>query len=79
MDLDLIGKRTLVTGSSSGLGEAIAKMLAREGADVIVHGRDVSRVEGVANAISDAGGRADQALGDLTTDAGDCRRRRVSR
>lgn len=70
MDLDLKGKRALVTGSSSGLGEAIAKMLAAEGADVIVHGRDASRVEAVANAISEAGGRADQALGDLTTDAG---------
>jgi 3-oxoacyl-[acyl-carrier protein] reductase len=70
MDLDLKGRRALITGSSSGLGEAIAKMLAREGADVIVHGRDCSRVEAVANTISGAGGRADQALGDLTTDAG---------
>ncbi|WP_081440944.1 SDR family NAD(P)-dependent oxidoreductase [Ancylobacter novellus] len=40
MDLQLHGKRALVTGSTGGLGEAIAKMLAAEGAAVIVHGRD---------------------------------------
>jgi NAD(P)-dependent dehydrogenase (short-subunit alcohol dehydrogenase family) len=70
MNLDLKGKRALVTGSSSGLGESIATMLALEGADVVVHGRNASRVETVAAAIAQAGGRADQALGDLTTDAG---------
>jgi len=40
MDLKLKGKRALVTGSSSGLGKAIAKMLAHEGAAVVIHGRD---------------------------------------
>jgi 3-oxoacyl-[acyl-carrier protein] reductase len=72
MDLNLKGKRALVTGSSSGLGEAIVTMLAREGVDVIVHGRngDASRVDAIARAISATGGRAGQALGDLGTDAG---------
>nr|WP_306663503.1 SDR family NAD(P)-dependent oxidoreductase [Streptomyces sabulosicollis] len=40
MDLRPTGKRALVTGSSSGLGEAIAKRMATDGAEVIVHGRD---------------------------------------
>jgi 3-oxoacyl-[acyl-carrier protein] reductase len=68
MDLQLTGRRALVTGSSSGLGEAIAKALAAEGADVVVHGRDRPRTEAVATAIRAAGARA--AIGDLTTDAG---------
>jgi len=42
MDIQLKGKRALVTGSSSGLGEAIAKMLASEGAMVIIHERTLN-------------------------------------
>ncbi|MEL7029637.1 MAG: SDR family NAD(P)-dependent oxidoreductase, partial [Pseudomonadota bacterium] len=58
MNLDLDGKRALVTGSSSGLGEAIAKALAAEGAAVVVHGRRQGEVERVRDEISNAGGRA---------------------
>ena len=58
MDLQLNGKRALVTGSSSGLGEAIAARLAAEGAKVVVHGRNKARAEGVAQKIRDAGGEA---------------------
>src|SRR5271155_2966437 len=67
MDLSSKGRRALVTGSSSGLGEAKVKMLAQEGAAVVVHGRDSVRVDVIVKAISDAGGRADRTL---TTDAG---------
>ena len=70
MDLRLAEKRALVTGSSSGIGEAIAKQLAAEGVTVVVHGRDESRANAVAEAIRAAGGKADITLGDLTTDAG---------
>ena len=70
MDLRLAGKRALVTGSSSGIGEAIIKLLAAEGVAVVAHGRDENRAHAVANAIRAAGGRAEVALGDLTTDAG---------
>ena len=45
MDLDLKGKTALVTGSTLGIGYAIAKRLAREDADVIVNGRTAKRVE----------------------------------
>lgn len=70
MDLRLAGKRALVTGSSSGLGEAIVKQLAAEGVAVVVHGRDEGRASAVAEAIRAGGGKAEVALGDLTTDAG---------
>jgi 3-oxoacyl-[acyl-carrier protein] reductase len=70
MDLKLVGKRALVTGSSSGLGEAIVKLLAAEGAAVVVHGRDEIRANAVAKAIRTGGGIAEVALGDLATDAG---------
>ncbi len=39
MNLQLEGKRALVTGSSAGIGEGIAKALATEGVAVVVHGR----------------------------------------
>jgi NAD(P)-dependent dehydrogenase (short-subunit alcohol dehydrogenase family) len=70
MDLQLGGKRALVTGSSSGLGEEIAKVLAAEGAAVVVHGRDEARTAAVAKSISEDGGDASIAIGDLSTDVG---------
>lgn len=70
MNLDLQGKRALITGSSSGLGEATARMLAAEGAGVVIHGRNEERVEAVAASIREAGGLATTALGDLATDEG---------
>jgi NAD(P)-dependent dehydrogenase (short-subunit alcohol dehydrogenase family) len=44
MDLQLTGKKALVTGSTAGIGLAIATKLAREGADVIINGRTDQRV-----------------------------------
>jgi NAD(P)-dependent dehydrogenase (short-subunit alcohol dehydrogenase family) len=66
MDLELTGKRALVTGSSAGLGAAIARLLAAEGATVVVHGRDASRAGKVAAEI----GATAVAIGDLSTDDG---------
>lgn len=74
MDLQLAGKTVLVTGSSRGTGEGIAKVLAREGALVIVHGMHPGNGEDdagrVAAEITAAGGKAQAVIGDLATDAG---------
>jgi 3-oxoacyl-[acyl-carrier protein] reductase len=70
MDFGLAGKRALVTGSSSGIGVAIASMLAAEGVQVVVNGRDAERAENVARGIRDAGGVVAVACGDLSTDEG---------
>ncbi|WP_395398225.1 SDR family NAD(P)-dependent oxidoreductase [Novosphingobium sp. BL-8A] len=64
MDLNLKGRRALVTGSSSGIGEAIVRMLAEEGAEVVVHGRNRERAEAVARAVGAAG----IAIGELSED-----------
>ncbi|GIH28450.1 3-oxoacyl-ACP reductase [Acrocarpospora phusangensis] len=70
MDLNLTGRRALVTGSSNGLGAATARLLAAEGATVVVHGRDAVRTRAVADSIIAAGGTAHIAIGDLSTDEG---------
>ncbi len=69
MDLQLQGKRALITGSSSGIGAGIARTLAREGAAVVVHGRNRERAHQVAEQIRNHGGRVQLAIGDLTDDA----------
>ena len=66
MDLKLKGKRALVTGSTAGIGFAIAASLAREGATVIVNGRTQEGVEkAVARIKTDAGGDVVGFAGDL--------------
>ncbi|WP_221392150.1 SDR family NAD(P)-dependent oxidoreductase [Dyadobacter sp. NIV53] len=70
MDLKIKGKRALITGSSSGLGEAIAIMLAAEGAEVIIHGRDENRTKSVMDRINQSGGKAEYVIGDLATEEG---------
>ena len=68
MDLRLQGKRALVTGSSIGLGEAIARALAAEGVAVAIHGRQPKRTYAVAADIQARGGRVAVVLGDLTVE-----------
>jgi NAD(P)-dependent dehydrogenase (short-subunit alcohol dehydrogenase family) len=65
MDLQLADKRALITGSTSGIGAEIARMLALEGAKVVVHGRDRGRAQAVIAGIEGKGGQAATALGDL--------------
>ena len=65
MDLQLADKRALITGSTSGIGAEIARMLALEGVKVLVHGRDLGRAQAVTADIQGKGGQAATALGDL--------------
>jgi 3-oxoacyl-[acyl-carrier protein] reductase len=64
---DIKGKRALVTGSSTGIGAAVAKELARLGASVAVHGnKNAEAAEAVAAEIRAAGGKAVVVLGDVS-------------
>jgi NAD(P)-dependent dehydrogenase (short-subunit alcohol dehydrogenase family) len=68
MDLKLEGKRVLVTGSTGGIGEGIAKHFAREGAHVIINGRREKEAQRVAAEITETNGKAIVAVGDLSKD-----------
>src|SRR5580704_10838935 len=65
---DLHGLRALVTGATSGLGRAIAVQLARDGADVTVHGRDATRGVQTVEEIELQGGSARFVAADLADD-----------
>jgi 3-oxoacyl-[acyl-carrier protein] reductase len=67
----LEGKTALVTGAGGGLGGAIAKRFAVEGASVLCADRDLARAEATVEAIVEAGGTASTFLADIA-DAGDC-------
>ncbi len=56
---DLTGKTALVTGASRGIGEEIAKLLAEQGAHVIVSSRKIDDCAAVADAITSNGGSAE--------------------
>lgn len=58
MEQTLKGKVTVVTGASSGIGEATARELASRGATVVLAARDVEKLEGLQREISTSGGRA---------------------
>jgi NAD(P)-dependent dehydrogenase (short-subunit alcohol dehydrogenase family) len=66
---DLEGLSALVTGATSGIGKAAAVLLARHGAEVIVHGRDATRGQAVVDAIAADGGKARFAAADLADPA----------
>jgi NAD(P)-dependent dehydrogenase (short-subunit alcohol dehydrogenase family) len=70
MNLKLADRLSLVTGSTAGIGYAIATSLAREGARVIVNGRSQSSVDTAVSRIkSDTGGNPSGFAGDLGIDS----------
>ncbi len=70
MDLQLQGKLALVSGSTAGIGLAIAHTLAREGARVIVNGRTQAAVDATVERLrAETGGPVEGFAGDLSTAA----------
>lgn len=65
----LQGKTALITGASRGLGRAMAKALAAEGAQLALAARDRGKMEAVAGEVTAAGGRASVHVADVTSEA----------
>ena len=72
MNLKLVGKTALVTGSTAGIGLAIAESLVAEGANLVLNGRTRERVEGAVQTVK-AGidnARVSGVFADLSTPEG---------
>jgi 3-oxoacyl-[acyl-carrier protein] reductase len=65
MELGLAGKVALVTGSSRGIGRAIAELLAAEGCAIVLTGRDEAALNETERAIAARGGKAKSQLAEL--------------
>ncbi len=67
---DLRGKRALITGSSQGIGLALARGLAAAGAEIVLNGRDKDKMTAAARMLSDAGHTVHTLPFDVTDHAG---------
>ena len=67
---DLTGRRALITGSSQGIGLALAKGLASAGAEIVLNGRDVAKLAKAAEGLREAGAKASELVFDVTDHAG---------
>jgi NAD(P)-dependent dehydrogenase (short-subunit alcohol dehydrogenase family) len=68
--MSVAGETILITGSTDGVGRAVAQRLAADGARVIVHGRDRARGESVVERVASRGGEARFLRADLASLAG---------
>lgn len=73
MELELVGKVVLVTGSSKGIGRSIAAAFAREGCKVVINGRHKGELETTAAELRASGSAVDAVVADVTEAEG-CRR-----
>jgi NADP-dependent 3-hydroxy acid dehydrogenase YdfG len=62
----ITGKVLVITGASSGMGEAAARHLASKGASVVLGARREDRLEALAAGIAEAGGKATAVVTDVT-------------
>jgi 3-oxoacyl-[acyl-carrier protein] reductase len=69
MDLELNGRSVLITGASKGIGLACAQSFVREGASVIITGRDANRLASGADTLRTLGGEIATFVGDLAVAA----------
>ena len=67
---DLSGKRALITGSSQGIGFALARGMAAAGAEIVLNGRDAEKLAAAAQALQDEGATVHTLLFDVTDHAG---------
>src|SRR4051794_2604397 len=70
MNIDLSGKTALVTGSTAGIGHAIAKGLAGSGASVVINGRGQDKVDAAVRKLEGAGAKVRGIAADVSTAAG---------
>ena len=70
MKVDLSGKTALVTGSTSGIGHAIARGLAASGANIVINGRSQDKVNASVRKLNGLGGRVHGIAADVSTTAG---------
>ena len=69
MSEKLSGRTAVITGSTSGIGRAMALRFACEGHSVVIHGTNAARAAAVVEQITHSGGRAAACLGDVADDA----------
>jgi NAD(P)-dependent dehydrogenase (short-subunit alcohol dehydrogenase family) len=70
MNIDLSGKSALVTGSTAGIGYAIAKGLAASGANVVINGRSQDKVNASVRKLDGVGGKVQGIAADVSTAVG---------
>ena len=69
MDLQLEGKRAIITGGSGGIGFAVAQVLVTEGADVVLVARNPNKLDSAQQRLADMGRNVLAIVADTTDDS----------